>query len=70
MASEEKKVVNKYINNNSVSLGSLGFVTYVGAAIYFIGTTSGAFWAVIGALLKAAVWPAFVVYHALSLLGA
>lgn len=69
MASEEKKVVNKYINN-TVSWGSVSFVTYVGAAVYFVSMTNGAFWAVIWALLEALVWPGFVVYHVLKLLGA
>lgn len=65
----EKKVVNKYVHQ-TVSWGSVSLVTYIGAAVYFIGTTNGAFWAVILALLKAAVWPAFAVYHVLRLLGA
>ncbi len=69
MSAEEKKVVNKHIYNHA-SWGFPAFVAYIGAAIYFIGTTNGAFWAVIGALLKAAVWPGFVVYHVLKLLGA
>lgn len=69
MATEEKKVINKYVHN-TISWGSVSLITYVGAAIYFISTTNGAFWAVIWALLKAAVWPGFVVYHVLTLLGA
>jgi len=70
MASEEKRVVNKYVTNNTAAWGFPSLVAYIGAAIYFIGTTNGAFWAVIGALLKAVVWPGFVVYHVLQLLGA
>lgn len=57
------KVVNKG------SSGFVMFVAYVGAAIYFIQQASG-FWAVILALLKAAVWPAYVLYHVLQLLRA
>lgn len=70
MASEEKKVVNKYVNNHAAAWGFPSLVAYIGAAIYFVGTTNGAFWAVIGALFKAMVWPAYVVYHVLQLLGA
>jgi len=55
-----------------VDRGSSGFaffVAYIGAAIYFIQQASG-FWAVILALLKAAVWPAYVLYHVLQALHA
>jgi hypothetical protein len=51
------------------SSGFVLFVAYIGAAIYFIQQASG-FWAVILALLKAAVWPAYVLYHVLQLLHA
>lgn len=71
MAVEEKRVT-KVINNNS-SAAAWGFpslVAYIGAAIYFISITNGTFWAVIGGLLQAIVWPAYVVYHVLKLLGA
>lgn len=40
----------------------------IGAAVYWIQQTDG-FWNVILALLKAAVWPAFVVHRALELLS-
>jgi hypothetical protein len=43
-------------------------VTVIGAAVYFIGQADG-FWEVVLALLKAIVWPAFVVYRALELLS-
>jgi len=58
-------------NNKTIKIvdrGSSGFVffvAYIGAAIYFIQQASG-FWAVILALLKAAVWPAYVLYHVLQ----
>lgn len=57
----------KVVNNGSS--GFVMFLAYVGAAIYFIQQASG-FWAVILALLKAAVWPAYVLYHVLQLLHA
>ncbi|MGO4784442.1 hypothetical protein [Cryobacterium sp. W22_MBD10_FK3] len=51
--------------------GSWGFfflLAYVGAAIYFISTSDGSFWAFVLGLLQAIVWPAYVVYHVLILL--
>jgi hypothetical protein len=45
-------------------------LAYIGAAIYFISTSDGSFWAVILGLLEAAVWPVYVMYHVLLLLGA
>ena len=49
----------------------LSLLTYIGAAIYFISVSDGSsFWAVILGLLQAIVWPVYVVYHVLLLLGA
>ena len=64
------KYKNKIVNHNTVSWGFPSFVAFIGAAVYFVSQTGGEFWPVIVALLKAMVWPAFVVYHALGLLGA
>ncbi|MDF1478087.1 hypothetical protein PYV02_03215 [Leifsonia sp. H3M29-4] len=53
--------------------GPWGFVfllAYIGAAIYFISVSDGSFWAVVLGLLQAAVWPVYVVYHVLLVLGA
>ena len=53
--------------------GQWGFfflLAYIGAAVYFVSESSGSFWGVILGLLQAIVWPAYVVYHALLLLGA
>jgi hypothetical protein len=43
------------------------FVTYIGAAVYFVGNVDG-FWNIILALLKAAVWPAFLINRVFELL--
>jgi len=48
--------------------GGTYFVTYIGAAVYFVQHSFG-FWGFIFALLKAAVWPAFIVHRALQLLN-
>lgn len=50
--------------------GFFFFLAYIGAAIYFISTSSGGFWDVILGLLQAIVWPVYVVYHVLVLIGA
>lgn len=51
-------------------LGFFGLLSYIGAAIYFIGITNGGFWVVVLALLKAIIWPVYVVYNVLRVLGA
>lgn len=43
------------------------FMAYIGAVVYFVQLDPG-FWGFILALLKAAVWPAFVIYEMLGLL--
>lgn len=58
------KVINK-----GAPLGGAYLVTFIGAAVYFVQQAVD-FWSVIVALLKALVWPAFVVYHVLQLLHA
>ncbi|MFC6356226.1 hypothetical protein [Luethyella okanaganae] len=53
--------------------GPWGFIfllAYVGAAIYFISVSNGSFWGVVLGLLQAIVWPVYVVYHVLMMIGA
>lgn len=50
--------------------GFFFFLAYIGAAIYFISQSTGGFWEVILGLLQAIVWPVYVIYHVLLLLGA
>jgi len=50
--------------------GFFHFLAYIGAAIYFISESNGGFWEVILGLLQAIVWPVYVVYHVLRVLGA
>lgn len=52
------------------AFGLFMLMAYIGAAIYFISRTDGAFWSVILGLLQAIVWPVFLIYHVLELLGA
>ncbi len=42
---------------------------FLGAAIYYISTASG-FWMGVLGVLKALVWPAFLVFELLKLVGA
>ena len=42
------------------------FLGMIGAAVYYLHTTAG-FWPGVAGLLKALVWPAFLVYHLLGL---
>lgn len=60
----------KGMDGSSGQLGFFGLLAYIGAAIYFIGLTNGGFWAVILALLKAIIWPVYVIYNVLRVLGA
>lgn len=49
-------------------VGWLAFTAWVGAVVYFVGQVDG-FWNVILAFLKACVWPAYLLYHLLQVLG-
>jgi hypothetical protein len=57
------KVVEK-----SAPFGGVYLVTFIGAAVYFVQNSEG-FWGFVLAILQALVWPGFVVYEALRLLG-
>lgn len=58
-------VINKYAENTSGWIYCLGIV---GAFVYFLQGVSG-FWPVVLALLKAFIWPAFMVYEVFKFLG-
>lgn len=49
-------------------MGWVLFVAWIGAVIYFFQLNE-TFWGFVLALLKAAVWPAYVIFHVLSVLG-
>lgn len=50
--------------------GFVFFLAYIGAAIYFIQNSPGGFGDVLLGLLQAAVWPVYVIYNVLVVLGA
>lgn len=66
MTKNEKTV--RVMNDHGPS-GFIFFVAFIGAAVYFVQQSAG-FWGFILAILKAIVWPAFVMFHVLHLLGA
>lgn len=49
--------------------GAVYGLGFIGAAIYYIQAASG-FWMGVLGILKALVWPAFLVYEALAFLNA
>ena len=68
MGSHDGKTVK--VINRAGPTGFVFFLAYIGAAIYFIQQSAGGFWDVIFGLLQAAVWPVYVTYHVLQILGA
>ena len=59
----------KTINVASGSAGGFYFMGFVGAAIYYISNATD-FWMGALGILKSLVWPGFLVYEALTALGA
>jgi hypothetical protein len=47
-------------------MGGAYFLAMIGAAVYYLHISYG-FWPSVVALLKALVWPAFLVFHLLGL---
>ncbi len=62
----------KYFRNKKMMQkgggGGIWFFGFIGSLLYNLHVHSGTFWLVILALLKAVVWPAFLVYHLFSFL--
>lgn len=69
MDEQEFKVGKNFTVNVKKGTGSFYFVGFVGAAIYFVSTATD-FWSGVLGLLKAAIWPGFLVFEALQALGA
>lgn len=59
---KEARTMNRGTTGGGNAVYAFGIV---GAAVYYIQQADG-FWPIIGALLKALVWPAFVVYDLLK----
>lgn len=63
MAKTEKNFIK--ITSNDGLLNSSLFLTFIGASVYFVNQVDG-FWNIVLALLKAAVWPAILIYNVLQ----
>jgi hypothetical protein len=62
------KSENNLIKIDKKKEGALGFTlftAFMGAAVYFVNQVDG-FWNIILAVLKAAVWPAILIYNLLQ----
>jgi len=55
------------INGNNAG-GAIYGLGFIGALIYYISTATG-FWNGVLGVLKAIIWPAFLVYEMLKFLG-
>jgi len=47
--------------------GGIWVLGFIGALCFYLHTHSGTFWLVLLSFMKSVVWPAFVVYHVLTL---
>ena len=63
-----KKGKKCYGVSSDCSGGCSYFLGFVGAAIYYISTSTG-FWNGVWGFIKAMVWPAFIVYDLMKFLG-
>jgi len=64
----KKKIKKNIINNKNFTVktrDSIYFVGAIGAAIFYVSTATD-FWMGVLGLIKAVVWPAFLVYAALK----
>jgi len=67
---EAKKASDCCCNTSKDSCKGFGyFLGVLGAAVYYLSTASG-FWMGVLGLLKALVWPAFLVFEVLKFIGA
>lgn len=58
----------KWHRGTSGAFGFFYFVTFIGTATYYLHQTVG-FWPGVLDILKAIVWPAFLIYKVFTLLG-
>ena len=63
-------MVNKKVSCNMQGCGGCFYgLGFLGAAIYYVSTATG-FWVGVLGVLKAVVWPAFLIFELLKLVGA
>ncbi len=67
---KSKKETKAYCNINTRGCGGAVYgLGFIGAAVYYISTSTG-FWNGVLGVLKALVWPAFLVFELLKFMGA
>lgn len=64
----EKWHGKKWHRRGGGTMGWIYFLGIVGTAVHYVQQVSG-FWPIVLAILKAIVWPAFLLYKVFSLLG-
>jgi len=72
----KKRVKNKKVSKvkvlcgsgNNTCAGGVYFLGFIGASIYYISTASS-FWVGAFGVLKALVWPAFLIFELFKFLG-
>jgi hypothetical protein len=68
-----KKAMREKRSHNKVSCrpsrGCGYFLGFVGAAVYYISTATG-FWNGVWGVVKALLWPAFLIFELLKFIGA
>ena len=69
----QEKVEGSVCCQNKRGMGSVGGgiygLAFIGALIYYISTATG-FWIGVFGVIKALLWPAFLVYEVLKYIGA
>jgi len=66
---KEKDYTMKKCNMGCGSCGGVAYgLGFIGAAVYYISTATG-FWMGVLGILKAVVWPAFLVFEIMKYLG-
>ena len=64
----KKKKCKSDLANSCKGGGGIYCLGFIGALVYYVSNATG-FWNVVLGVLKAIVWPAFLVYEALKFLG-
>jgi len=72
MSNEDEVIIKKSAKTKVIHqhgpLGYVLFMAWIGALVYFVRLSDG-FWGFILAILKSAVWPAYVLHNVLGLLN-
>lgn len=66
---EDKKMAKKWHRRGKGGMfGGFYFLSIIGAAVFFVQQVSG-FWPIVLAILKAIVWPAFLIHSLFQFLA-